>query len=192
MADTKMTKSAGEHWVCSVLARLGWAAALTRDGLERTDILAVQGEEPRRMVEIQVKTANDLGDRSNWLVGAKAQQFALSEREWFAFVLLPTGAAWQAPRTFVVPRDHVAAAAWIVHHGWLTDPSVPVGQRNTPVERARVNVEVWAGYENRWDLMNQPASSAPVLLPEWVRDLAQEKRVGLPPGHPWKAEVPMR
>jgi hypothetical protein len=36
MADTKMTKSAGEHWVCSVLARHGWAAALTRDGLERT------------------------------------------------------------------------------------------------------------------------------------------------------------
>jgi len=107
------------------------------------------------MVEIQVKTANDLGDRSNWLVGAKAQQFALSEREWFAFVLLPTGAAWQAPRTFVVPRDHVAAAGWIAHQGWLTDPSVPVGQRNTPVERARVNVDVWAGYENKWDLMNR-------------------------------------
>ncbi len=177
--------------MCSVLARLGWAAALTRDGLERTDILAVQGEEPRRMVEIQVKTANDLGDRSNWLVGAKAQQFALSEREWFAFVLLPTGAAWQAPRTFVVPRDHVAAAGWIAHQGWLTDPSVPVGQRNTPVERARVNVDVWAGYENKWDLMNQPAYSAPILLPEWVRDLAQEKRVGLPPGHPWEAEMPV-
>ncbi len=41
MPDTKMPKSAGEHWVCSVLARLGWAVALTRDGLERTDILAV-------------------------------------------------------------------------------------------------------------------------------------------------------
>jgi hypothetical protein len=40
------------------------------------------------------------------LVGAKAQQFALSDREWFAFVLPPSGAAWQGPRTFVVPRDH--------------------------------------------------------------------------------------
>jgi len=36
VVDTKMTKSAGEHWVCCVLARLGWGAALTRDGLERT------------------------------------------------------------------------------------------------------------------------------------------------------------
>jgi hypothetical protein len=42
-----MTKNAGEHWVCSVLSRYGWAAALTRDGLERTDILAVQTEGPR-------------------------------------------------------------------------------------------------------------------------------------------------
>ncbi len=32
MPDSKMVKSAGELWVCSVLARLGWGAALTRDG----------------------------------------------------------------------------------------------------------------------------------------------------------------
>jgi hypothetical protein len=51
-----MTKSAGEHWVCSVLARNGWAAALTRDGLERTDILAVQvAADSRTPIEIQVK-----------------------------------------------------------------------------------------------------------------------------------------
>lgn len=41
MADTKMTKSVGEHWTCATLARHGWAPALTRDGMERTDILAV-------------------------------------------------------------------------------------------------------------------------------------------------------
>jgi hypothetical protein len=28
MPDTKLTKSAGEHWVCSVLARLDWGPAL--------------------------------------------------------------------------------------------------------------------------------------------------------------------
>jgi hypothetical protein len=39
--DTKMIKTVGEHWVCATLARYGWAPALTRDGLERTDILAV-------------------------------------------------------------------------------------------------------------------------------------------------------
>ncbi len=57
-----MTKSAGEHWVCSVLARYGWAPALTRDGLERTDILAVQASgSTRTPIEIQVKALNDVG-----------------------------------------------------------------------------------------------------------------------------------
>lgn len=55
-----MTKSAGEHWVCSVLASAGWGAALTRDGLERTDILAVRADGTRRMIEVQVKTASPM------------------------------------------------------------------------------------------------------------------------------------
>jgi hypothetical protein len=189
VADNKMTKSAGEHWVCSVLARLGWAAALTRDGLERTDILAVHSQQPRRMIEVQVKTANDHG-KPNWLIGPKAQQRALSEREWFTLVLLPASDAWHAPRTFTVPRDHVAAAAWIVHQDWLTDPSAPIGTRNTPVEKARVNVDIWEGYEDRWDLLNESAYDAPVLLPTWVRHVALQERVGLPPDHPWRATLP--
>lgn len=48
MSDTQMTKSVGEHWVCAELARRGWAPALTRDGLERTDILAVGTHLPDR------------------------------------------------------------------------------------------------------------------------------------------------
>ncbi|WP_091276201.1 hypothetical protein [Micromonospora haikouensis] len=189
MADNKMTKSAGEHWVCSVLARLGWAAALTRDGLERTDILAVHSQPPRRMIEVQVKTANDLG-KPNWMINSMAQQPALSEREWFAFVLLPPGDGWQTPRTFIVPRDHAAAAAWIVHQAWLTDPTATPGTRNTPAAKARVNVEVWKGYENRWDLLDGSAFTCPVLLPGWVRDMALEERVGLPPEHPWHDSLP--
>lgn len=190
MADNKMTKSAGEHWVCSVLARLGWAAALTRDGLERTDILAVHSQPPRRMIEVQVKTANDYG-KPNWLISGKAQQPALSEREWFVLVLLPVGDGWRAPRTFVVPRNHVAAAAWIVHQHWLTDPAAPTGTRNTPVAKARVNVEVWEDYEDRWDLLDESAFAAPVMLPTWVRDVALEERVGLPQDHPWRASLPV-
>jgi len=37
--DTKMTGTIGEHFACAMLARHGWAPALTRDGLARTDIL---------------------------------------------------------------------------------------------------------------------------------------------------------
>lgn len=184
-----MVKSAGEHWVCSVLARLGWGAALTRDGMERTDILAVRADGKRPTVEIQVKAATDAGDRSNWLLGMKAQQRALSSREWFVFVLVPA-APDAAPRAFVVPRDHVAAAAWIVHMDWLTDPAAPPGKRNTPVAQARVNVEAWEAYEGRWDLLNASAHQAGVLLPPWFRPLAMSNRVGLPPGHPWQQLLP--
>lgn len=83
MSDTKMTKSAGEHWVCSVLSRHGWAAALTRDGLERTDILAVHTSDPARTtIEVQVKSANGSGARATWPLGTKSQQPALSPHEW--------------------------------------------------------------------------------------------------------------
>ena len=55
-SDNKLTGSAGEHYVCSMLARAGWAASLTRDGLARTDILAVKSSAERQMIEVQVKT----------------------------------------------------------------------------------------------------------------------------------------
>jgi hypothetical protein len=189
VADTKMTKSAGEHWVCSVLARHGWGAALTRDGLERTDILAVQSDGERRMVEIQVKAAREIGSRTNWPINDKAQQLACSDREWFAFIVLPTDIR-AAPRTFVVPRNHVSAGTWIFHHAWKTDPSVSPGKRNAPVSQARIYVEAWQGYEDRWDLLDKSAYEAPVLLPDRSRRLALEDRVGLPPGHPWTGHLP--
>ena len=162
MPDTKMTKSAGEHWVCSVLARLDWGPALTRDGLERTDILAVRSTETRRMVEIQVKAASaqHRSESTNWPINAKAQQFALSEREWFVFVMLPIS-GWQAPRSFVVPRDHVSAAAWIIHKDWRTDPSVAAGKRNAEVDAARVKLATWLGYEDRWDLLDNSGVRCP-------------------------------
>lgn len=66
MVDRKMTKTVGEHWVCAALARHGWAPALTRDGIARTDILAVGTRLAHRpTVEIQVKTASDTGGRTS-------------------------------------------------------------------------------------------------------------------------------
>ena len=189
MADNKMIKMAGEHWVCAVLARHGWAAALTRDGLERTDILAVNTGPGRRMVEVQVKTASFGGARTSWLLGEKSVRPAQSDREWYALVQLaaePNG----LPATYVVPRDHVAAATWIVHQNWLTDPSVPAGKRNAPISRARVDDTVWRLYQDRWDLLAEPADKAPVLLPSWLKERAGETRVGLPPGHPWLENLP--
>jgi hypothetical protein len=189
MVDTKMAKSSGEFWVASVLSRYGWGAALTRDGLERTDILAVKADDTRQMIEVQVKAAQETGREVSWPVNGKSQLFAQSSREWFVFVALPP-VGHVAPRSFIVPRDHVSAAAWLVHTDWLTEPGIPAGQRNAPVERARVSEPTWAGYEDRWDLLDSSALDAPVLLPAHLRRLALDERVGLPPGHPWNAEVP--
>jgi hypothetical protein len=55
VGDTKLVKTAGEHWTCAMLARHGWAPALTRDGTERTDVLAVSTRLSHRpTVEVQV------------------------------------------------------------------------------------------------------------------------------------------
>ncbi|MFI5728530.1 hypothetical protein ACIA49_00300 [Kribbella sp. NPDC051587] len=189
MPDNKMTKSAGEHWACAMLARHGWAPALTRDGLARTDILAVATHlEDRPAVEIQVKAATAGNGRTTWLLG-NAGSLASSQHEWFVFVMLPKRLK-SPPRGFVVPRDHVVAARWMIHQEWLTNPEVPAGKRNTPIKSARVSDVVWAGYEDRWDLLGTDTSKVPVLFPSWVRGYAEQERIGLPPGHPWINSLP--
>jgi hypothetical protein len=89
------------------------------------------------------------------------------------------------PESYVVPRDHVAAATWIGHRAWLTDPEVAPGKRNAPLEQARIGAEVWSEYQDRWDQLGTDARSAQVLLPGWMREAMDLDRVGLPPDHPW-------
>lgn len=189
MADTKQTKTIGEHWVASELARRDWAPALTRDGLERTDILAVKTIGERLQIEVQVKSARGVGKHINWPLGLKAQQPPLHDFEWFVMVAIDPDLSIPL-RGFVIPRAHVAAAAWIAHMDWLTEPGVPQGKRTAGVDRSRVYVRDFAGYEDRWDLLDRPTSEAPVLLPTHFRELATDPRVGLPKLHPWLTSVP--
>lgn len=186
-SDRKLVGSSGEHYVCYQLARNRWVASLTREGLERSDILAVHSES-RRMIEVQVKTASPM-QKPIWILGSKGLIPAVSDHEWYVFVALTAGEA-TAPRCYVVPRTHVAAATWVVHQNWLTHPDTEPGTRNADVSRARVNVDVWHGYESRWDRLAEPTTHQPVLLPGWIRDRAQEERVGLPPSHPWIVDLP--
>jgi hypothetical protein len=169
------------------MAGYKWGVALTRDGLEHTDILGVHAE-TRAMVEVQVKTASFV-PRPNWLLNLKAQQPAVSDHEWFVLVTL-SHLPEDAPIGYVVPRDHVAAAAWISHRNWLTEPGVAPGKRNAGLDQTRVSAPVFEGYRNRWDLLTEPTSSAPVLLPVGYRELALSDRVGIPEGHPWHEAVP--
>jgi hypothetical protein len=169
LADNKMLKTAGEHWVASTLALHGWAPALTRDGIERTDILAVRTaevgtEQVRTAVEVQVKTSSDArnvdGGRGVFILGSKGLLPSQSQHEWFVLVVLarPSGThtAPAPPAAYVVPRDHASAGLWIVHQRWLTDSFVPAGRRNTPVVNGRVTADVFAGYRDRWDLLALP------------------------------------
>lgn len=189
--DTKETKTIGEHYVASMLARHGWAPALTRDGLERTDILAVHTAGDRPTIEVQVKSIRGVKSSSSWPLGTKEQTPARHDREWFVLVAIDPDPT-RPMRCFVVPRDHVAAATWIAHMHWLTEPGVPSGQRNVGPERARTSLRVFERYEGRWDLLLAPASAAPVLLPASFRAYAQDEgRVGLPPEHPWKTALPV-
>ncbi|SER53036.1 hypothetical protein SAMN05443377_1028 [Propionibacterium cyclohexanicum] len=191
MVDTKQTKTIGEHHVAAELARRGWAPALTRDGLERTDILAVLTEpDNRRLVEIQVKTARGgRWDSISWPLGPKSQSPSQHEREYFVMVAVPHDLTL-APRNFVVPRSHVAAAAWIEHMNWLTEPGIEPGKRNAPVERSRVSLSTFVRYEDRWDLLLVDETEAPVLLPGHYRAFALEERVGLPEQHAWRETLP--
>ncbi len=112
---------------------------------------------------------------------------AESDQEWYVLVLLGRDPR-ERPRCFVVPRDHVVAAAWITHEGWLSDPDVPVGSRKDGT------VRVWPSdfvrYEERWELLDEPTGSVPVLLPSRFEALLREPRIAFPSWHPWWEAAP--
>lgn len=107
------------------------------------------------MIEVQVKTIT----AGTWPLGIKGTVSALSDREWYVFVRL--GPFPERPRTWVVPRDHVAAATWIGHMSWLGDPSARPGSRNAGIASARLGDNAFARYEDRWDLLEASAYEAP-------------------------------
>ncbi len=118
-----MTKSIGEHWACSELARRGWAPALTRDGLSRTDVLAVGTHlHHRAQIEVQVKSATMQKsiETTGWRLGKVVDLPAQSDAEWFVLVAIPAE-EHQPLDAFVMPRDHVAAGAYISHMAWRTE-----------------------------------------------------------------------
>jgi hypothetical protein len=146
---------------------------------------AVQTEGPgRETIEVQVKSIRWMDVRGRWQLGVKSQQPALSQHEWDALVMLDPDAPTAAPRTFIVPRDHVAAAAWMGHMNWLTDPHAPPGKRNAGLDQARVGIETVQRYEDCWDLLGTPtdkiARNAPGLVPRTRRRPESRPAVGAP------------
>jgi hypothetical protein len=123
------------------------------------------------------------------MLGEKGCDPSRSKHEWYVLVALARQ-AWAAPRAFVVPRDHVAAATWIRHVEWQTNPTAPAGTRNTGISRARIDDWVFSRYEQRWDLLDGTTSDVPVMLPPRFEERAVSERVGLRADHPWKQKPP--
>ncbi len=73
---------------------------------------------------------------------------------------------------------------------WLTEPGVSAGERNAPVDQARVLLPILERYEDRWDLLHIDEPDAPVLLPLADREFAADVGVGLPEDHVWGDSVP--
>ena len=93
-----------------MLARLDWAPALTRDGLARTDILAVYTDGDRPMIEVQVKSIRGASDRVSWPLGPEFPEPSCAYREWFVLVAIPTihckGSATSGFREIMWPPQH--------------------------------------------------------------------------------------
>jgi len=188
MPDTKLVGAAGEHWVCSVLAGLGWSPSLTRDGVARTDVLA-ENPQTGDTITIQVKTCSHGG--RNWPLNKSARELARSPREWFVFVRLDQ-TAWDSPTGYVVPRNHVVGGAYLNWRDYRSDPELEkLGRRSGSTwETPRLPSNVVEGYRDKWDLLNHSSNGALVLLPQRFKGLLDEYRSDLPEHHPWKVKLP--
>lgn len=87
------------------MARRGRVPALTRDRLERTDILAVLTTSGVRvLVEMQVEMARGSPmESTSWPLGKQSQRPSAHQREYFVMVAVPDDNSL-APRSFVVPH----------------------------------------------------------------------------------------
>lgn len=187
--DTKATKSVGEFWACCKLAMNGWAPALTRDGLERTDILAERNADKSlkpgevSLISVQVKTSRN----ERWPLNVDRIGAQRNDAEWF--VLVGWADKTQELSSYVVPRDHVCAAAWLYHMAWLRAPGFEA-KRHCPPSQARVDGEVFTGYKDQWALLLKSTSSVPILLPHWLHEVALRQECALPEWHPWSKKLP--
>ena len=132
VSDTKAVKSVGEFWTCCKLAMNGWAPALTRDGLERTDILAERSHAPFDVTQISVQVKTSRNER--WALNPAKIGSQRSLYEWF--VLVGWNENEQTLSSYIVPRNHVSAGAWLGHMRWL----IPL---LSEIEIAGLNKPVW-------------------------------------------------
>ena len=76
------------------------------------------------------------GTKARWRVGEKDVHPATSASQWYVFVKLEGDFPPATATFFIVPKDHAAAAIWINHEAWRTDPAGKPGTRNASLAQA--------------------------------------------------------
>jgi hypothetical protein len=158
-----------------MLALQGWDASPTPGNTPRTDILA-QHHEHQTLIAVQCKTKSGKG---YFLLNEGCESPSLPGRnEWFVLVALN---GQELPDFYIVPRNVIAAYLHVSYRSWLDVPAKN-GEPHKENTMRNVEVETVHCYRGRWELLEQPAESAPHWLPTWVFDWGDEH--GLPDGIP--------
>lgn len=172
---TGLTGAAGEYYVAAELSLRGWLATPTIKNAPGTDVLA-QYREKGILVAIQTKTAS-LGNQ--FMVNASMERPSSANNEWVVLVKLHE--LGSRPSFFIVPHDHVAAAAYAQHKRWLGTPGRG-GRQHRDNPRRMLIAKQFLDYEDRWDLLLRHTSEVPNLLgADYSECIALW---GVPPGHP--------
>lgn len=171
---TGLTGAAGEYYVAAELSLRGWLATPTIKNAPGTDVLA-QYREKGILVAIQTKTAS-MGNQ--FMVHESIERSSAADNEWVVLVKLHE--LGTRPSFFILPHDHVAAAAYAQHRRWLGTPGREGKQHNDTARRMLI-AKQFVGYEDRWDLLLRPTTEVPNLLGD---DHAECISLwGVPPGH---------
>jgi hypothetical protein len=152
--NSKLTATAGEHYVVYLLSRLGYIAAVVREGSQSIDILA-STTDGSHSVGIQVKTTvwaertkgrgvNKVPFQVQFPLGHKAVN--ISDRVIFCFVDLRAGLDGSSPDVYVIPATSVKQA----YQG--------VDVRQWSFFRLHQPIEFMAPYKNNWEPVHKALS----------------------------------
>jgi len=172
---TGLTGTAGEYLVAAELSLLGWLATVTIKNAPRFDILA-QIPERGFAIAIQTKTASQ---GNHFQLGKACEQPPKGTNEWYVFVQIQ--GEKQRARFYVIPTLVVSGGVYAQHRQWLAETGRGGKPHKDNPMRTILPARV-AGYEDRWDLLQAPADTAPLLIDPVYTEFVD--KWGLPQGHP--------
>lgn len=161
----QLTGTAGEYFVAAELSLRGWLATVTIKNTPGIDILA-KYPPSGQTATIQVKTTSKPSGR--FILSVKDEATTKANDEWYVFVVLREPG--QRPNFYVVPRNVVAGYLYSRYQDWKDRP-----ERRSPgkeVSTRDVDATHLGGFEDNWALMQRPATEAPLLVDDWLLEIA--------------------